>query len=46
MHSVELTEEEIKEILHAMYFTENEGLNGDDEVWSSIYAKLDKALDI
>lgn len=43
-HSVELTQEEILEIIHAMTFTEGEGQDGDPKVWGSIYEKLDNAL--
>lgn len=43
-HSVELTEEEIQEIFHAMDFTAGEGQDGDNEICSSIYDKLNKAL--
>lgn len=44
MHSVELTEEEIQEIFHAMDFTAREGQDGDNKVCSSIYDKLSKAI--
>lgn len=44
MHLVELTEEEITAIIHAMTFTEGEGQDGDPKVWGSIYEKLDNAL--
>lgn len=44
MHSVELTQEEILAIIHAMTFTESEGQDGDPKVWGSIYEKLDNAL--
>lgn len=41
MHSVELTEEEIKELIHALVFTEGESQELDDKVWHSVLNKLD-----
>lgn len=41
-HLVELTNEEIAEIVQAMTFTEKEGHDGDPKVWESILQKLTK----
>lgn len=44
MHLVDLTKEEIIEIMQSMDFTRREGQDGDPEVWENIYEKLDNAL--
>lgn len=43
-HSVKLTKEEIKEIIHALDFTVGEGQELDNDVVFAIYQKLDNTL--